>query len=136
MNAMAEAKKHVLETGNPVILQANCVRMESHSNSDRHELYRSENERNYVKEYDPLAKFRRMVLRYERLSDADLLSIEDEVTAIVKDAHKKAMSAPDPSPESIFDFVMPEPYMPAKYRDGVHNEKVKVLSLSRQSIKH
>jgi 2-oxoisovalerate dehydrogenase E1 component len=129
MNAMAEAKKHVLETGNPVILQANCVRMESHSNSDRHELYRSENERNYVKEYDPLAKFRRMVLRYERLSDADLLSIEDEVTAIVKDAHKKAMSAPDPSPESIFDFVMPEPYMPAKYRDGVHNEKGESIKL-------
>ena len=129
MNAMAEAKKHVLETGNPVILQANCVRMESHSNSDRHELYRSENERNYVKEYDPLAKFRRMLLRYERLSDADLLSIEDEVAAIVKEAHKKAMDAPDPSPESIFDFVMPEPYLPVKYRDGVHNEKGESLKL-------
>ncbi len=138
MNAMAEAKKHVLETGNPVILQANCVRMESHSNSDRHELYRSENERNYVKEYDPLAKFRRMVLRYERLSDADLLSIEDEVTAIVKDAHKKAMSAPDPSPESIFDFVMPEPYLPVKYRDGVHNEKgesVKLVEAINKTLK-
>ena len=60
MNAMTEAKKHVIEKGEPVIVQANCVRMESHSNSDRQELYRSENERNYTRVYDPLAKFIRM----------------------------------------------------------------------------
>src|SRR5512133_848997 len=52
MNAMHEAKKHALETGMPVMVQANCIRMHSHSNSDRHELYRSEEERNYAQEYD------------------------------------------------------------------------------------
>jgi 2-oxoisovalerate dehydrogenase E1 component len=129
MNAMAEAKKHVLETGDPVILQANCVRMESHSNSDRHELYRTETERNYVKEYDPLAKFRRLLIRYERFTDDELVSIEEEASAVVKDAHKKALSAPDPDPASIFDFVMPEPYKPLKYTDGTHNEEGEKLKL-------
>jgi 2-oxoisovalerate dehydrogenase E1 component len=129
MNAMSEAKKHVLETGDPVILQANCVRMESHSNSDRHELYRSETERNYVKDYDPLAKFRRMLIRYERFSEEKLLSIEEEATAVVKDAHKKALNAPDPDPSSIFNFVMPEPYKPVKYFDGVHHEDGEKLKL-------
>jgi len=138
MNAMAEAKKHVLETGDPVILQANCIRMESHSNSDRHELYRSETERNYVKEYDPLAKFRRMLIRYERFNEDELISIEEDATAVVKDAHKKALSAPDPDPASIFDFVMPEPYKPLKYTNGTHNEdgeKLKLVEAINKTLK-
>ncbi|WP_159517271.1 alpha-ketoacid dehydrogenase subunit alpha/beta [Sunxiuqinia indica] len=138
MNAMAEAKKHVLEVGEPVILQANCVRIESHSNSDRHELYRSENERNYVRVYDPLAKFRRMLLKYNRFTEEELQSIEENAKGIVKAAHKKAMKAPDPDPESIFDFVMPEPYPAEKYPDGVHNhdgDKVKLVEAINKTLK-
>ncbi|MFA4862613.1 MAG: thiamine pyrophosphate-dependent dehydrogenase E1 component subunit alpha, partial [Bacteroidales bacterium] len=44
MNAMAIAKRHVLEQCKPVIVHAHCVRMHSHSNSDRHELYRDDEE--------------------------------------------------------------------------------------------
>jgi 2-oxoisovalerate dehydrogenase E1 component len=138
MNAMAEAKKHVLEVGEPVILQANCVRMESHSNSDRHELYRNENERNYVREYDPLAKFKRLLLRYNRFNEEELNSIEDEAKLVIKDAHKKALKAPDPDPASIFDFVMPEPYPAEKYPEGIHNddgEKIKLVDAINKTLK-
>lgn len=138
MNAMAEAKKHVLEVGEPVILQANCVRMESHSNSDRHELYRSENEREYVKEYDPLAKFRRLLTRYNRFTEDELLAIEEKAVAIVKEAHKKAMKAPDPDPATIFDFVVPEPYKAEKYPEGTHThegEKIKLVDAINKTLK-
>lgn len=122
MNTMIEAKEWAIANQNPVIVQANCVRMHSHSNSDRHELYRDENERNYVKEYDPLAKYRRMLLRYNRFTEAELNEIDSKVKNEVKAAHKKAMAAPDPDPKSIFDFVSPEPYQPTKWIDGTHNE--------------
>ena len=138
MNAMAEAKKHVLEAGEPVILQANCVRIESHSNSDRHELYRNETERNYVREYDPLAKFRRLLLKYSRLTEAELVEIEEQATLVVKDAHKKAMKAPDPDPASIFDYVMPEAYKAEKYPDGTHQhegEKLKLVEAINKTLK-
>lgn len=138
MNAMTEAKKHVLEVGEPVIVQANCVRMESHSNSDRHELYRSENERNYARVYDPLAKFIRMLIRYNRFTQDEIKAIEEEAVAIVKDAHKKAMKAPDPDPSTIFDFVMPEPYKADKYPDGTHNdegEKIKLVDAINKTLK-
>jgi 2-oxoisovalerate dehydrogenase E1 component len=139
MNAMAEAKKHVLEEGEPVMLQANCVRIESHSNSDRHELYRNEHERNYVREYDPLAKIRRMLLRYERFTEKELEEIDENARQIVKDAHKKAMKAPDPDPKSIFDFVMPEPYLPEKYVDGLPDEsggdKIKLVEAINKTLK-
>lgn len=122
MNAMTEAKRHALEAEEPVMVQANCVRMRSHSNSDRHELYRSEAERNYVLDYDPLAKYRRMLIRYERFTEEELAAIEADAKTIVKTAHKAALKSSDPDPESIFDFVLPEAYESEKYPDGLHEE--------------
>ncbi|GET25240.1 thiamine pyrophosphate-dependent enzyme [Prolixibacter sp. NT017] len=122
MNAMAEAKAWSIENQMPVIVQANCVRIHSHSNSDRHELYRNDYELNYVSEYDPLGKFRRMLLRYNRFTEEELDELTNKALQEVKDVHKKALKAPDPDPASIFDFVLPEPYVSEKYPDGTHNE--------------
>ncbi|HRZ78223.1 MAG TPA: transketolase C-terminal domain-containing protein, partial [Bacteroidales bacterium] len=114
---------YVKTSGLPVIVQANCVRIHSHSNSDRHELYRDDAERNYVLEYDPLGKYRRMLLRYERFTEAELEAIENEVKDIVKAAHKAALAAPNPDPASIFDFVLPEAYAASKYPEGIHSHQ-------------
>ncbi|MCX6235121.1 MAG: thiamine pyrophosphate-dependent enzyme [Bacteroidetes bacterium] len=121
MNAMIEARRHAVEKNEPVIVHANCVRIGSHSNSDRHELYRNDYEINYVREYDPMGKFRRMLLRYGRFTEEELMAIETEVKQIVKDAHKKALTAAEPDAATIFDFVYPEPYNPVKYSDGLPN---------------
>jgi len=138
MNTIAEAKDWILENQKPAIVQANCVRMHSHSNSDRHELYRDENERNYTQEYDPLAKYRRMLLRYHRFTEEELVEVEQEVKEEVKKAHKAAMSAPDPDPASIYDFVMPEAYVSQKYPEGLHNdngEKKKLIEGLNETLK-
>lgn len=121
MNIMLEAKRIALEEGHPVIVQANCVRIHSHSNSDRHDLYRDDYELNYVREYDPLAKYRRLLIRYNRFTEDEVLAIEEKVKEEVKDAHRKGMAAPDPDPNSIHDFVIGEAYQSTKYPDGTHN---------------
>jgi 2-oxoisovalerate dehydrogenase E1 component len=121
MNAMAEAREWVIANQKPCIVQANCIRIHSHSNSDRHELYRNDMELNYVSEYDPLGKFRRMLIRYNRLSEEELLAVEEQVKLEVKEAHRKGMAAPDPDPASVLDFVLPEPYVSEKYPIGVHH---------------
>ena len=123
MNAMTEAHEYAIANQKPVLMHANCVRIGSHSNSDKHTLYRDENELKYVKEADPLHKFRRMLLRYKRFTEEELQAIEAEVKKEVSAANKKALAAPDPDPKSIFDFVIPEPYKPEKYEDGTHNEE-------------
>lgn len=138
MNAMIEAKRFAIEESKPVIVQANCVRIHSHSNSDDHLLYRSQSERNYVEEYDPLAKFRRMLIRYNRFTEEEILVIEQEVKLELKAAHKAAMSAPDPDPATILDYVIPEPYKPQKYKDGTHNEdgnKKKLITGLNETLK-
>lgn len=123
MNTMSEAREWVEKHEHPVIVQANCVRMHSHSNSDRHDLYRDDYELNYVNEYDPLAKYRRLLLRYERFTEEEIVQMEEEAKEIVKKAHKAGMSAPDPDPASIHDFVIPEPYISEKYPEGLHTHE-------------
>jgi 2-oxoisovalerate dehydrogenase E1 component len=138
MNAMKEAKSWAIENQKPVIVHANCIRIHSHSNSDRHELYRDDYELNYVKENDPLDKFRRLLLRYKRLNEEELVAIEEETKEIVKKAHRAAMAAPDPDPISIFDFVVPEPYQPVKFKDGMPDgsgEKLKLVEAVNKTLK-
>ncbi len=138
MNALTMARKHIEEHEEPVIVQANCVRIHSHSNSDAHDLYRDDFELNYVKEYDPLAKYRRLLIRYERFTEDELVTIEEEMKQVVKTAHKAGMAAPDPSPESIYDFVLPEAYQSEKYTDGTHHhdgEPMKLIQALNETLK-
>lgn len=138
MNAMSEAKNWVMKNSQPVIVQANCVRIHSHSNSDRHELYRDDSELNYVKEYDPVGKFHRLLIRYNRFTEKELQEIEEQVKAEVKVAHKKAMAAPDPDPKSIYDFVIAPAYVSEKYPNGTHTlkeNKKKLIEAINETLK-
>ncbi|GAO28780.1 alpha-ketoacid dehydrogenase subunit alpha/beta [Geofilum rubicundum] len=138
MNTMEEAVEWSMKEQKPVLVHANCVRIGSHSNSDRHELYRDKNELSYVKEYDPLDKYRRLLLRYNRATEEELKEIEEKVAAEVKAAHKKGLAAPQPTPESIHDFVTPEPYPASKYPEGLHNfdgPKVKLIEALNETMK-
>ncbi len=121
-----------------MIVQANCVRIGSHSNSDKHTLYRDENELEYVKDADPLMKFRRMLLRYKRLTEEELQQIEANAKKELSAANRKALAAPDPDPKSIYDFVMPEPYQPQKYKAGTHEaegEKTFLVNAINETLK-
>lgn len=123
MNAMTEAREWAITNSKPVIVQANCVRIGSHSNSDKQTLYRDEEELAYVKAADPLMKFRRMLLRYKRFTEEELKEIEAQAKKELSAANRKALAAPDPDPSTIFDHLLPEPYQPQKYTDGTHQEE-------------
>lgn len=139
MNAMTEAREWAIANRCPVIVQANCVRIGSHSNSDKQTLYRDEHELAYVKEADPLMKFRRMLLRYKRVTEQELADIEQAAKKELSEANRKALAAPDPTPESIFDYVLPEPYKPEKYKDGVapnaEGEKKNLVTALNETLK-
>lgn len=89
-----------------------------------------------MKEADPLMKFRRMLLRYKRLTEEELLQIEAESKKELSAANRKALAAPEPDPKSIYDFVMPEPYQPQKYKEGTHQEEGEKTFLPMQLMKH
>lgn len=139
MNAMYNAKKHIEEFGEPVIVHANCVRIHSHSNSDKHELYRDENERHCVKMSDPLTRFKIQLLHSGKFTETELDAIDAEAKKTISAAHKKAIVAADPTPESIHDFVIPAPFVSSKYPTGLHSkstgEKMKLIQAINETLK-
>jgi 2-oxoisovalerate dehydrogenase E1 component len=54
-------------------------------------------------------------------------------------AHRKALVAPDPDPETIFEFVAPEPYIPVKFIDGTHDQhegrSLKLIQALNETLK-
>lgn len=138
MNAMTEARRHAIEQQEPVMVYADCVRIHSHSNSDKQELYRDEKELADAKAQDPLPKFKEDLLATKRLTKKEMEKIEEEMRAIVVDAHTKAMKAPNPDPASIYDFVLPPAYEAAKYPDGLHDytgEPIKFIDAINSTLK-
>ncbi len=139
MNVMAEARQYALENQMPVIVHASVVRIHSHSNSDKHELYRDDNERHCARASDPFERYRKTLVISGRVTEEELDAIDKQVKEEVSKAHKKAIAAPDPDPATIFDFVIPEPYMPSKYTDGNHDgtkgEKMKFIQALNSTLK-
>jgi 2-oxoisovalerate dehydrogenase E1 component len=138
MNAMLKAKEYVLTLGKPVIVHANCIRIGSHSNSDRQELYRDQEELAEARMLDPLDKFRRMLLYSEKFTEEELNEIDTGIKQIISDAHRKALAAPDPDPAGITRFVLPEAYIPVKYPDGIPGgtgKKMRMIEALNETLK-
>ncbi len=107
MNAMFEARKHALTQSEPVIVHADCVRIYAHSNSDKHELYRNEEERAEALSLDPVKKFREVLVKNRLLTKKDMNALNEKAKEVILKAHKNALKAPNPDPATIYDFVIP-----------------------------
>jgi len=138
MSAMKEARKIAIEKSEPVIVHAMCVRIGNHSNSDKHEWYRDEEERAQAKAQDPYEHYRKELLDSKTFTAKELEAIDEAMKKIVLEAHSKAMKAPNPTPESIHDFLWPEAYVSTKYPEGIHNhqgEEVKFIDAINGTLK-
>jgi 2-oxoisovalerate dehydrogenase E1 component len=105
--AIHKATDLVHEGNGPVLIHAYCERLHAHSNSDRHELYRSEAELTECRTYDPYERLRLHLLNIEGVSLDRLNAIEDDNRRIVQDASERAEAAPDPDPQTATNFVFP-----------------------------
>lgn len=138
MNAMSEARKHALEKQEPVIVHARCVRMHSHSNSDKHELYRSPEEIAEAVAQDPLEAFKKVLTSQKLLTKKDIETIDEESKKLMLEAHTAAMKAPNPDPASIYDYVLPEAYQAPAYPEGLHedsSEPMKFIDALNSTLK-
>ncbi|WP_420801389.1 alpha-ketoacid dehydrogenase subunit alpha/beta [Geothrix rubra] len=137
MRAMEEALAYVRTGQGPAMVYATCVRIGSHSNSDRHELYRDEGELAAAKAQDPLPRFRAFCLA-NGLSEDELQAIETENQARYLAAHDRAMAAPNPDPASIHDFVIPEGWVSDEFPDGTHQaagDPISLIAALNQTLK-
>lgn len=131
---MQEALEYIHSGQGPAMVHAQCVRIGSHSNSDRHELYRSDEELASVREKDPVRKLRAMILSEGITTEEALVAIEKENKEILFAAADKAEPMPDPTPESYQEFVIADPY-PAKEKHGGPGEEMTLLQTLNATMK-
>ena len=114
MNAMTKAREYALSQKGPVMVYADCVRIGSHSNSDKHELYRDEQELAEAKSQDPYISFSKELQKAGLFEKQELEKIDHDMDDLVKKAHTSSLKAPDPSADSIHRFVVPDPWQPTE----------------------
>lgn len=127
---MQEAIAYVRSGAGPAMVHAQCVRIGSHSNSDRHELYRTPEELAEAKGKDPVRKLRAYLLEQGIATEEDLAGIEAGNKTILFDAADKAEATPDPSPESYKEFLIADPYAAKENRDAEGEEMTLLQSLN------
>ena len=131
--AMQEAIAYVRSGKGCAMVHADCVRIGSHSNSDRHELYRSEEELESVKERDPVAHLRRIIIDEKIATEEELVAMEKANRTNMLDEADRAEATPDPDPESYSEFLIPDPYDAKEQGSG--GEEMTLLTAINTTLK-
>lgn len=116
---MQETLDYVQTGEGPAILHADCVRMNSHSNSDRQELYRTPDEIAEAAKRDPLKRLRHYLLSEAGFSEGDLAKIESDNELAVEESSAKIEAEPDPIPSTALRYVVPPAYESAASQGAV-----------------
>lgn len=112
--SMQEALEYVKAGKGPALVHAWCVRMNSHSNSDRHELYRTPEEIAQARRFDPVKRLRRHLIEREVCSEEEIGGIELQNGQNVEDAAARVELEPDPHPSTAMLYVIPPSYEGAR----------------------
>jgi 2-oxoisovalerate dehydrogenase E1 component len=92
-----------------------------------------------VSHSDPLMRFRVQLIHSGKFTEDELNALDAEAKKTISAAHKKVIKAADPSPDSIFNFVLPEPYKAEKYPEGLHDgtkgKPMKLIQALNETLK-
>ncbi len=89
----------------PAFVHAHVIRPYSHSLSDDERLYRPESERERDAARDPVPRLQMFLLREGILDEAGINQLEKEIEEQIQADADRALDAPLPQPESIYNFV-------------------------------
>ncbi|MFQ5936508.1 MAG: pyruvate dehydrogenase (acetyl-transferring) E1 component subunit alpha [Acidiferrobacterales bacterium] len=89
----------------PSLVEALSYRMGDHTTADDARRYRTEDEVNEQRTYDPVKRLHDYLVRAGNWSDNDEQALSAECTAEVETAVKEYLATPGPSPESMFDYL-------------------------------
>src|SRR5271168_5219572 len=103
--AFKRAADHCRAGHGPAFVHAHVIRPYSHSLSDDERLYRPEAERQADAARDPVPRLQMFLLREGILDEKGINKIEKEIEEQIQADADRAMAAPIPQPESIYNFV-------------------------------
>jgi 2-oxoisovalerate dehydrogenase E1 component alpha subunit len=106
--AAREAHERARRGDGPTLIEAQVVRLTSHSSDDDQRRYRDPAEVEALKERDPLIIFGRQLREMGLLTDEIEERLRTEIKAEVNEANKRAEARPDPDPGDALRHVYAE----------------------------
>lgn len=103
-----EALDYIKSGKGPVLIEANVVRLQSHSSSDDQKKYRNAEELEKDKLNDPIEKFVAVLKKQNLLNDEELEKIKKEINKEIDEAADRAFKAADPLKEEATKYVFDE----------------------------
>ena len=103
-----EAINYIKSGKGPALIEANVVRLQSHSSSDDQRKYREHSELEKDKQEDPIEKYLERLKKGGILNDADYQKIWKEINQEIDEAADRAFKSADPDPKDAVRFVFDE----------------------------
>jgi len=103
--ALRRAVDHCRGGHGPAFVHAHVIRPYSHSLSDDERLYRPDSERQADAARDPVPRLQMFLLREGILDEKGINKIEKDVEEQIQSDADRALAAPVPQPETIYNFV-------------------------------
>jgi 2-oxoisovalerate dehydrogenase E1 component len=88
--------KRMREQGGPLLIEAEVVRLESHSSSDDQMKYRSEQEMLKARERDPVLLTEKYLIKHGIMSETEIQQLRSTLQAEISQAADEAEAAPQP----------------------------------------
>ena len=96
------------EGAGPVLIEAEVVRLDSHSSSDDQTKYRSEEELGRARERDPIVLTEKYILKHRLMTQDDIQKMRHEIQAEVDAAADEADAAPQPEVGHVTTHIYSE----------------------------
>lgn len=103
-----EAVEYIRSGKGPALIEAEVVRLESHSSSDDQRKYRDPKELEEDSKKCPIEKFAKILIEKGLLSKDEFDKLKSDVTIEINQASDKAFSAPDPKVDDATRYVYDE----------------------------
>ena len=117
LETMRRAVQYCRERKGPAFVHAKVIRPYSHSLSDDEKLYRPDEERATDAERDPVKRFGALLVDQGVIDQDGLQKIKDEIDREVTEAADYALASPQPSPETVMQYVFSPDVDPTKEFD-------------------
>jgi 2-oxoisovalerate dehydrogenase E1 component len=131
---MQQAIEYIRSGEGAAMVHADCVRIGAHSNSDRHELYRSPEELESVSGRDPLKKFHDFLIAEKIATEAILADVQKKNKEEMFTAADRAEAMPDPDPSTAPEHLIADPW-PAVEKRSSDGEELTLLQSLNQTMK-
>ncbi len=116
---ISEAIDYIRSGKGPVLIEADVVRLQSHSSSDDQKKYRNEKEIDEDLKRDPIAKFSKYLIDKGIITEKELDNLWKKINDDLTEAGESAIKSSDPKEEDAIKFVYDE----SGFKESLEYEK-------------